>query len=79
MHACMIVCVCVCNVVFWQIGMGGSYHSWSPMFPDSCGLLLNICDIKLENKPSDRIATDNADNTRIILHTCKLQNLHGVK
>lgn len=25
--------------------MGGSYHSWSQVFPDAGGLLINTCDL----------------------------------
>ena len=37
-----------------QIGMGGAYHTWSPMFPDEGGLLINTCDLKLDASTKDR-------------------------
>ncbi len=44
--------------------MGGAYHSWSPMFPDAGGLLINVCDLKLDDIPAgDSITTDG--NCRI--------------
>ena len=44
--------------------MGGSYHTWSPMFPDDGGLLINICNLTLEsNKKSGY--TKLADNRDI--------------
>ncbi len=44
--------------------MGGAYHSWSPMFPDEGGLLINACDLKLNAVPTgDNITTDG--NRRI--------------
>ena len=30
--------------------MGGAYHTWSPSYPDSGGLLINTCDIVLEDQ-----------------------------
>lgn len=36
---------------FLQIGMGGAYHTWSPMFPDEGGVLINICDLTLSERP----------------------------
>ena len=30
--------------------MGGSYHTWSSTFPDSRGLLINTCDLKLDKQ-----------------------------
>ena len=29
------------------MGIGGAYHSWSPLYPDPGGLLINICDLVL--------------------------------
>ena len=31
-----------------KIGMGGSYHTWSPTYPDQMGLLINTCNLKLD-------------------------------
>lgn len=69
--------------------MGGAYHSWSPVFPDEGGLLINTCDLTLgyrEHVPDGFIASDQwsdhhntlaniSKETRIILHTCKLQSI----
>ena len=68
-----------------QIGMGGAYHTWSPMFPDECGVLINTCDLTLGHRdtlPDGFIASDVwpdtqskpgciEEKTRIILHTRK--------
>ena len=43
--------------------MGGSYHTWSPMFPDDGGLLINICDLTLESNEKSAYSklADNCD------------------
>ena len=35
--------------MFVQMGIGGAYHTWSPLYPDPGGLLINICDLLLQN------------------------------
>ena len=48
-----------------QIGMGGAYHSWSPMFPDAGGLLLSLRDLKLDGEvPPTTIVTDREDKQK---------------
>ena len=29
--------------------MEGAYHTWSPTYPDSGGMLFNTCDLELED------------------------------
>ena len=31
------------------MGIGGAYHSWSPLYPDPGGLLIDTCDLVLED------------------------------
>ena len=43
-----------------QVGCGGAYHSWSPIFPDNSttdhqGLLINTSNLELENSDGKKI------------------------
>lgn len=44
--------------------MGGAYHSWSPTYPDSGGLLINTCDITLP----EVVAPDSWTESRMKLN-----------
>ena len=33
--------------------MAGAYHSWSPTFPDSGGMVINTCDLVLPSTEED--------------------------
>ena len=55
--------------VYTQVGCGGSYHSWSPLFPDGStktqqGLLVNTTELKLRKNglfSDDRIRITKVD------------------
>ena len=43
-----------------QVGCGGAYHSWSPIFPDNStidqqGLLINTSNLELKNSGRKKI------------------------
>ena len=58
MHGVMV------NLTFVQMGIGGAYHSWSPLYPDPGGLLINICDLCLDD--GGRIVLNGKFNYNIL-------------
>ena len=56
-----------------QVGFGGAYHSWSPLFPEKCsenhtGLLMNVTKLKLQSSQM-RIRLSKSSNILIIVHS----------
>ena len=46
------------------MGIGGAYHSWSPLYPDPGGLLINICNLVLPNGSRIKL------NSKLIIFYC---------